>query len=185
MRHVLKRVVLATCRVTTRLTTRGTSLPEVMATVGVIAVLMAVAASGLNRRYADLETAHQELVNDVREMRLRASLKGAHFRLSTGATSYEIQRLQDGDRDGLWQPDPTVAPRVVHLPPGVQMAVTQKSGDVTQVEFDTRGVVVDPEDGRSGDVVVVVLSDQHDDRRRVEIWPSGQVQGRTIVGGSP
>lgn len=151
-----------------------------MATVGVIAVLMAIAALGLDRRHADLETAHQEFVNAVRELRLRATVKGAHYRLAPAATSYAIERLQDGDGDGAWEADPASPPRVVQLPPGVQIDLSSFDAE-TPIEFDTRGVLV-ATGGVAADVVRIVLTDHRDERRAVEVWPSGQVQGRSIVG---
>lgn len=152
-----------------------------MTTVGVVAVLMAIAALGLTRRYVDLESSHQELVNSVRELRLRATLKGAHYRLTPSSSAYEIQRLRDDDGDGLWVPDPDAPPRVVELPPGVAIAAEKVSGDAAAVEFDTRGVMVDP-DGAAAEVVRIALTDADGDRRVVEVWPSGQVQGQIIVG---
>jgi Tfp pilus assembly protein FimT len=163
---------------------RGSSLPEVLATVGIVTVLMSIAVLGLGRRYADLESSHQELVNSIRETRLRATLKGAHYRLTALGTSYEIERLQDTDGDGIWDVDGNSSVRAVLLPPGVTIAAANLGGSEAAVEFNTRGVTVDPAGG-PGEVVQLTLSDAASRTRVVEVWPSGQVQNESILGALP
>lgn len=152
-----------------------------MATVGIVAVLMAIAAFGLSPRYADLEAAHQELVNSIRETRLRATVKGVHFRLVPLATSYEIQRLQDADSDGVWDLDGSARVQAVELPPGMKIAAASLGGLDAVVEFNTRGVTVEPAGG-PGEVVQLTLTDHEARTRVVEVWPSGQVQNESILG---
>jgi len=152
-----------------------------MATVGIVAVLMAIAVFGLSPRYADLEGAHQELVNSIRETRLRATVKGAHFRLVPLETSYEIQRLQDADGDGLWDVDGSARVQDVELPPGVKIAAASMGGLDAVVEFNTRGVMVEPTGG-AAEVVQLTLTDHESRTRVVEVWPSGQVQNESILG---
>ena len=163
---------------------RGSGLPEVVATLGVVEILMGMAVLGLNRRYADLESAHQELTNVVREIRLRSTIRGHHYRLVPSTESYEVRRLQDDDGDGLWMNDPAAAAQTIDLPPGVTLAVNTISGGSTMLEFDTRGVAVDPLGG-DAEVVQLTLTDKESRTRTVEVWPSGQVHGQPIVVASP
>lgn len=162
----------------------GSSLPELIATVGVIGILLAVSVLGLSRRFLDLEATHQELTNVIREMRLRSTIKGAHYRLTPMTTSYGVSRLRDDDADGLWEIDPDAAPQHVELPPGITIGVTKLSGGNTSLEFDTRGVAVDPL-GQEAEVVQLTLTDAKSETRAVEVWPSGQVQREPIVPVSP
>ncbi len=155
-----------------------------VATVGVIAVLMAITVLGLSRRHVDLESAHQELTNVVRELRLRATVKGVHYRLEPQSSSFELRRLHDTDGDGLWDSDPAFSPKLVELPPGISIAVTKLSGGATALEFDTRGVAVDPL-GAGAEVVRLTLTDANFATRTVEVWPSGQVQSAPIVAALP
>ncbi len=160
---------------------RGSTLPEVLATVGVIGILMAVAALGLNRGFVGLESSHQELVNSVREIRLQATVRGAHYRLTPFVSLYEIARLQDADADGLWDNDASFPVRLVNLPAGISISGSSASGGDGTVEFNTRGVAVDSLGGGS-EVVQLVLTDSDGTTRLVEVWPSGQVRTEPLVG---
>ncbi len=151
-----------------------------MATVAVVAILMAVAALGLSRRFVDLDSAQQELINDIRETRLRASVQGAHYRITASGTQYEIQRLQDSDSDGVWDVDSAKPAEVVPLPPGMSMTATAVSGGSEVAEINSRGVLVDT--GADAGVIQYVLADADGQTRLVELWPSGQVQDTTFVG---
>ncbi len=159
---------------------RGSGLPEMVATVGVVAILMSIAVLGLSRRFVDLESAHQELTNTVRQLRLRSTIQGAHYRLTGMTDSYEVRRLEDSDGDGLWVPDSGVSAQTVELPPGVTIEVAKISGATTPIEFDTRGVAVDPL-GAEAEVIRITLTDAAARTRTVEVWPSGQVHGEPIA----
>ncbi len=162
----------------------GSSLPEVLATVGIVTVLMSITALGLSRRHLDLDSAHQELVNAIREARLRATVKGSHFRLVPLTDSYEIVRLKDADGDGVWHVDADATPQTVRLPGGIRIASSNLSGDDAAIEFNTRGVAVDPAGGVA-EVVHLTLTDDDARTRIVEVWPSGQVQGESLLGAAP
>ena len=156
----------------------GTSLPEMMVTIAVVTILLAVAALGLTRRFVDLEMVQQELINAIRETRLRASVTGARHRLVAMSDRYEIERLEDSDADGVWSVDSSMTPRVVVLPPGMSIAASAVGGGSEVAYFSSRGVLV----GDDADVVQYVLSDSEGKTRLVELWPSGQVQADSVVG---
>lgn len=156
--------------------TRGTSLPELIVTVGIISVVLGGSVLGLNRTYLDLGSAAQDFMNDVRETRMKAVTRGSHYKISWSSGAYTIRKLQDNDGNGIWATDDTVVAEVHSLTAGVTM--TTLSGPTT-VEFDTRGVLVKPTTGTLTVTKVKMVEVQASNRgagpKTIEIWPSGQI----------
>jgi len=153
----------------------GTSLPEVMVTLGVITILMGIGVLSLDRDTLDLDTARQSLVSDLRMARMQATLKGVRFRFTIESSSYRIERLVDIDGAEHWRVDSAYSPKVVTLPAGYGMASTSTSGSATTAEFDGRGLLVAQSDGSVG-VISIVIVDDEGRQKLVKLWPSGQVE---------
>lgn len=140
----------------------GYSLIELLTNMAIIAVLAGTAIPHLDTRVQDLQTVTKQVMSDYRWARVRAITGGAHFRLkwlSTG--SYRIERLKLTGT--TWDTDVIV--KQVDLP----ATITHSSG-VSNVEFDTRGMMVS-----SGSMVSQGLSDsKYGVTRTLGVWPSGQ-----------
>jgi prepilin-type N-terminal cleavage/methylation domain-containing protein len=151
---------------------RGLSLIELLVAIGILGLLVALALPRINSRQLELSTVTQDLVGNLRIARANATARGAHYRATFSSSSYSIQRLQDDDDNGSWEPEGS--PLQVDLPNGVSLTVQDGDG---VVEFNTRGLI----EPNAGDAVAEIerltLTDSRDGRtRQVEIWPSGQVQ---------
>lgn len=153
----------------------GTSLADVMVSLGIISILMGVGVLGLDRDSPDLDAARQSLVSDLRMARMQATLKGVRFRFTIESSSYRIERLVDIDGADNWQVDSAYSPKVVTLPAGYGMASTSTSGSATTAEFDGRGLLVAQSDGSVG-VISIVIVDDEGRQKLVKLWPSGQVE---------
>ncbi len=154
---------------------QGTSLVEVLVTIGIAALLTGISAAGVRRNFLDLTTAQQELVNDLRTTRVHAMHGGSHYRFTVEEETYWIERLTDDDGDGLWQLDTTVPAEVHQLPADLHLAATM-AGGADAVEFDSRGMVVGTEGGRIRDIASIEVADVNSGRvAYVEVWPSGQI----------
>lgn len=150
----------------------GLSLVELLVAIGILGLLVALAVPRLNSRQLDLSTAAQDLVGNLRIARANATGRGAHYRATFSSDSYSIQRLQDDDDDGVWDPDGS--PSQVDLPDGISLTVQDGDG---VVEFNTRGLI-EPNPGDAvAEIERLTLTDSQDGRtQQVEVWPSGQVQ---------
>lgn len=155
----------------------GSSMAEVMVTVGIVASVMSTGVLSIDRGYLDLATAKQNLINDLRRARMQATLKATHFRFEAEGNHYVITRLEDADGDGAWQVDEDFTPREVALPAGFHVSASKMA------EFDGRGMLVDDDSPLSLDTIDVHLKDHDGQRKTVQIWPSGQVE--ELVGASP
>jgi len=157
---------------------------ELVATFGLVAILLAAAVWSLDRPSMDLERVFQRLGSDLREARMEATLRGAHFRVTAAGSAYSIARLRDDDGDGIWQPDPNYSERVMSLPPGVEVSAGGEDGSALAAEFDSRGVLVDPAGGEPR-VVVFVARSSAGATRKVSVWPSGQLRQERVAAVSP
>ncbi len=153
----------------------GSTLTEVLVTIGIVTGLMGVGVLSLSRGYLTLATAKQNLVNDLRRARMQATLKGAHYRFESSGNVYTISRLADSDGDGQWEVDQNSSAKVVELPVGFSVAAASESGGGYYAEFDSRGLLVPGDDGSLG-IISVVLRDDKGQLERLHIWPSGQVE---------
>lgn len=160
----------------------GSTLAEVLVTIGIVTGLMGVGVLSLDRGYLDLATARQNLVNDLRRARMQATLKGAHYRFEAAGSQYVITRLEDDDGDGEWQVDSSYEPKVVELPTGFSV-LTYGSGATgaasAVAEFDGRGLLVPESDGTLT-IISVTVSDAEGKTETLQIWPSGQVEATTL-----
>src|SRR5581483_620710 len=136
---------------------RGMSLIELLVTVGILSIMIAVAVPRLNSSVLNLPVAEQNLIGDIRLARAYATTRGVHYRVSINATSYTVERLQDADGDGVWEPDSRFPAQTVELPHDV--SVSEGAGSV--IEFTTRGLLADQADGTPAAVVSITLDDAH------------------------
>lgn len=83
----------------------GPTLLELLVGLAIVGTLGAIAIPNLNNSSLDLSSAVQRFVGELRMARARATNSGAHFRVTLADTSYTIQRLQDANDDGVWEPD--------------------------------------------------------------------------------
>jgi type II secretory pathway pseudopilin PulG len=146
---------------------RGLSLIELLGAFAVLAVMSAVAIPQFRSNTHDLWQAHTLMVADLRQARAYALTRGDHFRIMiTSPTEFELRRLRDDDGDGVWTEDPEPL-RVRSLPDGV----TVSSDGGTTFEFNTRGLMINP-----NDAAVLTLADANTGGdRQITVWPSGQV----------
>ena len=150
---------------------RGISLIEVLVTIGLFAIIGGIAIPNLNSSSLNLTVALEQILGDVRMARADAITRGAHYRVTLSSESYSVERLQDDDGDGIWEPVGTA--KTVDLPTGI--AIVIENGDGV-IEFNTRGLVTALPDGTPAEIEELVLSDTARGKNRdVEIWPSGQI----------
>jgi len=167
---------------------RGTSLVEILAATGIVGILLGGAVLGLNATFNDLSSSSQQFAGDVRLARMDAITRGAHFRVVWSGTSYKTERLADADGDGKWTKDLSAPSQTRKLPAGIKLASSTGTQGAQFVEFDTRGMIVTPEN-ESPDIVSVGISKAAPSSRNsgtvgIEIWPSGQIYLTVGGGGS-
>jgi Tfp pilus assembly protein FimT len=148
------------------------SLVELLVAIGILGLLVALALPRLSNRQLELSAATQDLVSNLRIARANATSRGAHYLVTFSSNSYSIQRLQDDDDDGTWEPKGP--PSQVDLPDGISLTVQDGDG---VVEFNTRGLIEPNAGGSVAEIERLTLTDSRDGRtQQVEVWPSGQVQ---------
>jgi Tfp pilus assembly protein FimT len=147
------------------------TLLEVLVVVSMIGIMGAIAVPRLNRSALNLSSAADNFIGNLRMARASAVSRGARYRVTLDADSYSIQRLQDNNEDGVWEPDGAWPSQDVDLPVGVSLTVA--SGDGV-IEFDTRGLVAPPNAEDPPEIEEISLS-RDGDTQQVEVWPSGQV----------
>lgn len=155
---------------------KGLSLVEVIVTTAVVGVVLGVSVPNLSPGSIGLTTAKQNLANDLRRIRMDATIRGVHFRVTMGPSSYRIERLRQGS-SGAWEVDPTVTSRQVDLPSDIALAAANPDGAVANIEFNTRGMVAPSTSAESTAPMILTLSQRHSARKdNVEVWPSGQIR---------
>jgi prepilin-type N-terminal cleavage/methylation domain-containing protein len=155
---------------------RGMSMIELLVTMSILAVMIAVAVPKFNSSMLNLPVAEQTLIADIRMARAHATSRGVHYQISLTSSSYSVQRLQDSDGDGVWNADSGFPAQTVDFPSDLSLSFEDGSSAV--FEFTTRGLLVDQEDGSPAAIVTVYLHDSQDESatKTVQIWPSGQVE---------
>src|SRR5712692_4271871 len=98
---------------------QGLSLVEVLVAVTILALMIALAVPNFNRSGLSRMNAAESLAGNIRLARANAVSRGARYRITLGSDSYSIQRLQDDDGDGVWEPDSAFGTQEVELPSGV------------------------------------------------------------------
>lgn len=148
-----------------RIRTGGFTVLELIVTMSLITILMAVAMPRAPHSSLTLWNSNEQLLGDLRRARADALTRGDHFVLEiTGASSYRERRMQ---LVGLeWLPvDPPIRGR--DLPEGI----TFTAGVGMRFEFNTRGLLVIPDAAGN-----LQLHDAHSGHNRgITVWPSGQV----------
>ena len=153
---------------------RGMSMVELLVTLGIIAVVGAMTLPRLNSGTFNAKVTAQNLLGDIRMARANATTRGAHFRVTLESTSYTVERLQDDDGDGDWEPGVGLQKRTVDLPSGISLSINNGDGII---EFTTRGLIATLADGTPPEIEDVTLNDSvHGKTRHIQVWPSGQVQ---------
>lgn len=152
---------------------RGMSMIELIVTMGIAALMMALALPHINSGTLNLPLVQQNLIGDIRMARASATSRGVHFKVSISSSSYTVQRLQDTDGDGIWEPDGEFPTRTVELPNDISIV----DGEGSEIEFTTRGLLADQEDGTPAPIVTISLHDSlYNETKTVKVWPSGQVE---------
>lgn len=143
---------------------RGLTLIELLASMAIFGVVLAVAIPQFPRNAFALWGAQTQLLADLRKARGDALTKGDHFRLQVDtATTYSVYRMSLAG--GVWSPtgSPTVSRA---LPSGV----TFVAGVGANFEFNTRGLMVNPSAAQTLD-----MADADGHHHDITVWPSGQV----------
>lgn len=145
---------------------RGFSLLELLAGLGLLGILVGIAALQMPRGAYALWGAQTALLGDLRGVRADALTKGEHFRLTVlDASNYRVERMRL-DVGGNWIP---------RTPPLKERALPSSVAFTTGVgnffEFNTRGLMVNPSWAQT-----LNLYDYGKGLNRwVTVWPSGQV----------
>ncbi len=119
----------------------GFSLIEVLVAVTMLGIVAGFGVSRLLVMYGRPTMAHrtaQELVGNLRVARMLAISHDAHYRVVPGTSSYQIQRLSFDAGTNSWV-NPGTEVRTVSLPRPLVF-----SGPSPSVEFDARGLMVQP-----------------------------------------
>lgn len=152
----------------------GLTLLELLVSIAIIGTVGILAMPTLSNNSLDLSSAVQQFVGELRTARASATSRGAHFRVTLAATSYTLQRLQDTDANGVWEPDTKFPAGTIDLPTDISLSVTSGDGII---EFTSRGLVVPRPDDGVAEIERITLSDTaHGRAEQIEVWPSGQVQ---------
>lgn len=143
---------------------RGLTLIELIASMAIFGIVLAVAIPQFPRNAFALWGAQTQLLADLRKARGDALTKGDHFRLQVDdSTHYSVFRMQL--TAGVWSNTGTaVVARA--LPNGV----TFVAGVGANFEFNTRGLMVNPSAAQTLD-----MADTAGHHHDITVWPSGQV----------
>jgi hypothetical protein len=149
---------------------RGTSMVEILVTLGMVTAMMGIGVLGIDRESMDAATVRQNLIRDLRQARKMATLNGTHYRVSVQGDRYVVERLTDRNGSGTWGVHESIAAQEIDLPSRVSI-----SGSAGFVEFDARGLLVR---GSSDDygAFSLIVTDDNGGVETVRVWPSGQVE---------
>jgi Tfp pilus assembly protein FimT len=150
-----------------RLGDRGAPLWEIAALAAVLALATGVAAWRLKAGPRHIESAHRELVANLRLCRTQAVADGYHCEVAvTSPTSYRVERMLPPETPARrWTVDMSSS-RDIRLPVGVTLS--QAAGTF---EFDSRGSLVN----MMGRTPLTLTDSGYNWQKRVVLWPSGQV----------
>ena len=152
----------------------GLTLLELLVGLAIVGTIGAMAIPNLRSNSLDLSSAVQQFVGELRIARARATNSGAHFRITLADTSYTIQRLQDDDDDGVWEPDSSFPAGSIDLPTNISMSVTDGDGII---EFTSRGLLEPRPGDEVAEIEKITISDAASGHtEKLEVWPSGQIQ---------
>jgi hypothetical protein len=144
---------------------RGSSMMELLMAASLFAVIVAIALPQFPRSPYVLWTAQQQLLADLRAVRMDALTKGDHFRmLITSGGRYDEYRLSLVGVTWVQGAQPV---KTRTLPTNVAFT----SGVGSFFDFNTRGLMLNP-----GAATTLTLSDSYTGKTRgATVWPSGQV----------
>jgi len=136
---------------------KGLTVFEMIVTLGIIGILTGVAISSFGSKA-------------LRVARANATGRGVHFRVTINADSYSTQRLQDPDGDGNWTPDGAAQQVDISNPAYIS------TGAGTAIEFDTRGLLMPPDDDTPASVITIKIENpENGGTKEIQVWPSGQI----------
>ena len=151
----------------------GFTVMELLVAVGMIGVMIVIAAPRTNHKAMSLPLTVEDLEDNLRMTRANSMRHGAHFRLTiTGAQTYTIQRMQDPDGDGIWTADSAYPTQTVTVSPSVSIGATIGQ----KIEFNTRGMLHSTVAGVVPTVVYIPLTVTGGSTKTIEVWPSGQIE---------
>jgi type II secretory pathway pseudopilin PulG len=128
---------------------REMSLVELLVTLGIVAITGVVTLPRINSQTFNAKLTAQNLLGYIRMARASATTRGAHFRVTLESTSYTVERLQDDDGNGDWEPGSGLQKRTVDLPSGNSLSINNGDGII---EFMTRGLITTPADGTTPEI---------------------------------
>ena len=143
------------------------ALWEVAMMAAVLVVATGVAVWRLKASPRHIDSAHRELVANLRLCRTQAVADGYHCEVAvTSPTSYRVERMLPPETPtNRWTAD-TSSSRHILLPVGVTLS--QAAGTF---EFDSRGSLVNME----ARTPLTLTDSGYNGQKRVVLWPSGQV----------
>jgi prepilin-type N-terminal cleavage/methylation domain-containing protein len=146
----------------------GFTLLEVMAAIGITAILGAVAIPMWRASSMNIVTARRMVLANLRLARTNAITKSLHYQVSfpdAGHVALSAMRQEPAD-SGTWVVD-TADVQTSALPAKTQVPADSLS---TVVEFNTRGMVAN-----ASTVVRISLTDASGNTKSFQVWPSGQI----------
>jgi prepilin-type N-terminal cleavage/methylation domain-containing protein len=145
---------------------RGYSLIEVMVTLGIGAVLIAIAVPMWNANRMNVLTARRMVLANLRLARTNAITKFVHYQVSFPNTGHVValsRMVESPAGSGTWVADTTKV-QTSALP-----ADTQVSTAAVIVQFNTRGMVAN-----ATTMTGISLTDSFGNTKSLQVWPSGQ-----------
>lgn len=144
---------------------QGYSAIELLATIGLLGIVTAMAIPHFDSRRMQINSAQRLLIANLRLARSSAITKSVHFRVDFPAASQvRIQRLIQVGAE--WQVDPDGV-QTMSLPTGTALPSSLVG---TSIEYNTRGMAIDLAAPRRIDV-----TDTFGVTKSLQAWPSGQV----------
>jgi Tfp pilus assembly protein FimT len=144
----------------------GYSLVELLVTIAIIFSVTAIAAPRWNAGTMKILTARRMVMANLRLARANAITKSFHYQVSfpdAGHVSLSGM-LQSPAGSGTWVVDSTKV-QTSALPAGTQVPAVS-----TRVEFNTRGMVVNP-----STMTRIDVTDSFSKTKSLQVWPSGQI----------
>jgi Tfp pilus assembly protein FimT len=142
-------------------------------TLAIVAILTAIAVPALKANRMNIVTARRQVLATLRLARADAVTKSIHYQVSfpTPGNSVTLSgMLQSTPGSGTWAVDTTKV-QTTALPASTQVTTTSRA---IIVEFNTRGMVVNPTPGPTPGVQID-LSDTFGITKSLKVWPSGQM----------
>ena len=154
-----------------RRTNSGFTLVELLVTMAITAILLAVAIPHLDVRREKTNTVVQGFVSDVRWARSKAIINGTRYCVHfVSSTQYEVRRLVLDVTGTTWVLDKTI--KSVTIP--AQMGWTMQTDLGSHLQFNTRGMQVAFNNPAAPYPLGTTFWDNYGASHLVTVWPSGQ-----------